>query len=390
MISIDYRPRILDEVIGHDKIVSEIKNRFKNNDFPKVTLFSGMSGIGKTTLSYIAAKIIQCSDKVDEFTPCNKCPNCIDVDKQSFMYGTFMYNCSNVDIETMRSIEDLTNTQSWVSDKKVIILEELQELSGNRKAMKNILKMLESSSKDTYFIMSTMDLQKIEKAIVNRSITYKLYPVDSMTIGEYLYNLCSSKGIVLNEEQAAVLITIAENSFGSVRQACSYLERVISGNIWSEAELKTVLHFTNYSDINNVLKLLIDSDPQVFLLPLEEEILQKVRSNAVKLAKSLIGTNLSGWEKSQLEGVLGYKPATLERVYEVIEILNDTFKFPYLNKEIIESIIIKLFLNSKSKTVLMESSQPIKPSIIETLPSNDKEADSESQNAEPKRRRRAE
>lgn len=393
MISIDDRPKTLDEIIGHDKIVAEVKTRFSNNNFPQVSYFTGLSGGGKTTFALNIAKIIQCTNKINPYTPCNQCDHCKDINNESFMLGTFMFNASNLDIEAMRDIDELTSMSSWVSEKKVIIIDELQELSGNKKAMKNILKSLEKKSDDLHFILLSMDDSKVDKAIKNRSITYKLYPVDSMIIGEYLYNLCSSKGIVLNEEQAAVLITIAENSFGSVRQACSYLERVISGNIWSEAELKTVLHFTNYSDINNVLKLLIDSDPQVFLLPLEEEILQKVRSNAVKLAKSLIGTNLSGWEKSQLEGVLGYKPATLERVYEVIEILNDTFKFPYLNKEIIESIIIKLFLNSKSKTVLMESNKP-RLLGIEELPKHDYTGSSigssESQNSEPKRRRRVE
>jgi DNA polymerase III delta prime subunit len=255
----------------------------------------------------------------------------------------------------MRAIEDLTNTTSFVSNKKVIIIDELQELSGNKKAQKNLLKALEKENKETYFILLSMDDGKVDRAVKNRAVTYKLYPVDYMKIAEYLYNICSKMNVELDEAKTDILFTVAQNSGGSVRQACAYLERVIEGNIWNEAELIDILHITTDSQINDMAIKLIDANPSIFEKDITEEILQRVKLNLIDMSKLLVGAKLEQYKMNSLQGLSGYKNANLENVYGVIETLNELFNFPYINKEIIDSILIKLFLKNKHSIPVVES-----------------------------------
>lgn len=345
MIAQKYRPKILDEIVGHDRVVKEIKDRFIKNAYPQVSYFTGLTGGGKTTFAYNIAKIIQCRNKVNEYTPCNECAFCKDISKESFINGTYMFNASNLDIESMRYIEDLTNTSSFISDKKVIIIDEFQELNSNKKAQKNLLKVLEKESKDLYFILLSMDDSKVDKSIKNRSVTYKLYPVDYSKIAEYLYTICSYEKIELNELQTDILFTIAENSGGSVRQACSYLERVIQGSLWDKKSLEETLHFVNDNTINELCLKIINQDPTLFESDISEEVLQKIKSTFIDLLKFMIGVNLEPYKKKLLDGIIGYKKLKTDNVSFIIDTLNETFKFPYLNKEIIDSILIKLFIN---------------------------------------------
>ncbi len=361
MISQEYRPLTLDKIVGHDKVVQEVRNRFLTKTWPQVSYFSGLSGGGKTTFALNIAKIIQCESPIDEYTPCNECSYCMDINKESFKLGTHMFNGSNLDTETMRDIEEITETTSAWSNKIVIILDELQELHSNKKAQKNLLKALEKENTEVYFILLSMDDSKVDKAIRGRSVHYKLFPVDYMIIGEYLYNICTSKGLELDEVKSNILITIAENSGGSVRQGCAYLERVISGNLWTEEDVNKTLNFVNSQTINNLCLQLIDQDPNIFSTELNEDVIEKIKSNLIKLSKNLVGATLSPYEKTQIDKLIGYKNATIQKVLFIIDTLNELFRFPYINKELIDSILLKIFVTKNIEQQITKSSVEDKP-----------------------------
>lgn len=367
MIAQTYRPKLLDQVIGHEGVVNEIKDRFIKNSYPQVSYFTGITGTGKTTLAYNVAKIIQCENKINNYTPCNECEYCKDINKETFMKGTYMFNASNLDIETMRYIEELTQTTSFISDKKVIIIDEFQELSSNKKAQKNLLKALERELSDVYFILLSMDDSKVDKSIKNRSVTYKLYPVDYTKIAGYLYGICESKKISLTQDQINILFSISENSGGSVRQACAYLERVIEGNIWDKESLEKILHIVNDDTVSVLCLKLISADTSLFNSSVTEEILQKVRYQLVELAKFTLGVELDSYKKNQISKLIGYKKATLPRLKFLINGLNSMFSYPYLNQEIIDTILLNLYIGSE---------QAIENQILET-----------SSDESPKRRR---
>ena len=356
MIAQTYRPKVLDEIIGHDSIVKEIKDRFIKKTYPQVSYFTGITGTGKTTLAYNVSKVIQCENKINEFTPCNQCSFCNDINKESFMKGTYMFNASNLDIETMRYIEDLTNATSFISDKKVIIIDEFQELNSNKKAQKNLLKALEKESSDLYFILLSMDDSKVDKSIKNRSVMYKLYPVDYSQIAKYLYEICEREKLTLSEDQINILFTIAENSGGSVRQACSYLDRVIESDLWTKELLEKSLKFESNETISNMCLMIIDNNPHIFKTGVNEETIQKIRQYLVELSKHILGVELEPYRKNQISNLIGYKKATLPKLKSIINGLNTIYNYPYLNQEIIDTVLLNIYMDS---SVTVSNEQPI-------------------------------
>jgi DNA polymerase III gamma/tau subunit len=255
-----------------------------------------------------------------------------------------MFNASNLDIEAMRYIEDLTNATSFISDKKIIIIDEFQELSSNKKAQKNLLKVLERESKDLYFILLSMDDSKVDKSIKNRSVMYKLYSVDFYEIAKYLYSVCEKEKLSLSEEQANLLFTIAENSGGSVRQACAYLDRVIESNLWTKDLLQEALRFESNETISNMCLMLIDNNPEIFKSGINEENIQKIRLYLVELCKYMLGVELDAYRKSQISKLIGYKNLTLSKLKTLINGLNAVYNYSYLNQEIIDTVLLNIFI----------------------------------------------
>lgn len=60
-----YRPKDFDSVVGQDIIVKTLKNSIINNSFTHAYMFFGPRGTGKTTISKIFARSINCSNNND-------------------------------------------------------------------------------------------------------------------------------------------------------------------------------------------------------------------------------------------------------------------------------------------------------------------------------------
>ena len=72
-----YRPKDFGSVVGQESLVKTLKNSVKNNSFCHAYMFFGPRGTGKTTLSKIFARTINCLSPIDG-NSCGKCDNCIN------------------------------------------------------------------------------------------------------------------------------------------------------------------------------------------------------------------------------------------------------------------------------------------------------------------------
>ena len=72
VLSLKYRPKIFSDLIGQDIISETIINSIKFNKVPNAYLFTGIRGVGKTTIARIVAKSLNCSNGFD-----NICTNII-------------------------------------------------------------------------------------------------------------------------------------------------------------------------------------------------------------------------------------------------------------------------------------------------------------------------
>jgi DNA polymerase-3 subunit gamma/tau len=353
-----YRPSTLESMYGHSIIVKEFKKRFKENKIPHAILLTGITGVGKTTFIRIIAKAIACKQKDENGNGCNICDMCQIIDNEKLSNIYFELNASNIGIDQMREIEDSSNRKAIGKyTTKIFVIDEMQELNKNKSAEKNILKVLEKPSDRCFFILAAMDSRKINNAIKNRCVHYKLNPLSFQVISKCLGDICDKEGITIdNREKAETLVTIAQNCDGSLRTAISYLERCIYSDIWEARLLLKELDIISDTNISIIINCVLKGDMNALSLEINEDVLKKIKYFLMLLYKKLNGITLSGWQTGQIKDIVNVNWDNLENV---IEGINELSKFPYLYTDLIEFHIMQIINKIKGRnSISLETTKP--------------------------------
>src|SRR3972149_5740316 len=145
MLYNDYRPKTLEEVVGHEEIKESLKSLFKENTFPHAFLFSGPSGTGKTTFARIIANMLGGNGDIIEVN---------------------IANTGGVDF--VRELNELARRSPLLGNNKVFILDEVQQLT--KEGQNAILKLLEDSPKHSYFRSELNELARRSPLLGNNKV----------------------------------------------------------------------------------------------------------------------------------------------------------------------------------------------------------------------------
>ncbi len=269
MYSTTYRPFSFPDIAGHTGIITELKNRSKEQNFPQVMIMEGNSGTGKTTIGLIIAGILNCLKPIKHddgsYSPCGICESCKNIRDEKFTRDIYFLDASSMSKDDVLNIQNIVNTCPMYDKNQIIIIDEAQELSKAGKGA--TLKLLEKKRKNTYFILCTMNEKALDRAIKSRGQTYLFRPVDSILISNYLYKVLSAEKLINDipeEFFTKGIFIIAENANGSVREGLQLLERVIYGKYYTEEAISKELGLLSYSTSVELLFDLLDKKVDFF------------------------------------------------------------------------------------------------------------------------------
>jgi DNA polymerase-3 subunit gamma/tau len=217
-----WRPQTFDEVIGQEHVVLTLKNAIANSRIAHAYLFTGSRGIGKTTVARILAKAINCADGPTP-VPCNRCSTCTEITSGRYLDVMEIDGASNRGIDEVRELRENVKYTPSEGNYKIYIIDEVHMLTDA--AFNALLKTLEEPPEHVIFIFATTEPHKIPLTILSRCQRFDFRSLSLDDISTKMKEITASESIELEE---GAIFLIARKAQGSMRDALSYLDQVVS------------------------------------------------------------------------------------------------------------------------------------------------------------------
>lgn len=216
-----WRPKNFYEVVGQQHVLTTIKNSFVLGYIHNVYLLSGIHGIGKTTLARLIAKGLNCNTSIT-YNPCNKCSNCVLINKLNFPDLIEIDAASKTRIEDIRDILENIQYIPTIGRFKVYIIDEVHMLS--RYSFNALLKTLEETPKHVKFILATTNYFKIPLTITSRCLQLHLKLINDNEIINRIIFILDKENI---KYEKYAIQEIVHNAYGSMRHAINLIDQAI-------------------------------------------------------------------------------------------------------------------------------------------------------------------
>ncbi|AMO96175.1 DNA polymerase III, subunit gamma and tau [Collimonas fungivorans] len=224
-------------------------------------LFTGTRGVGKTTLSRILAKSLNCIGADGNggitATPCGVCEACVAIDAGRFVDYIEMDAASNRGVDEMAQLLEQAVYAPSNARFKVYMIDEVHMLTNH--AFNSMLKTLEEPPEHVKFILATTDPQKIPVTVLSRCLQFNLKQMPPGHIISHLDNILGQEQI---EFETPALRLLAQGAHGSMRDALSLTDQAIAyaaGKVTLEA-VQGMLGALDQSYLIRVLDALVAKD----------------------------------------------------------------------------------------------------------------------------------
>lgn len=227
-----WRPRSFDTLIGQDHVVRALTHALSTQRLHHAWLFTGTRGVGKTTLSRILAKSLNCETGITA-TPCGTCQACTEIDTGRFVDYVELDAASNRGVDEMTQLLEQAVYSPSSGRFKVYMIDEVHMLTGH--AFNAMLKTLEEPPPHVKFILATTDPQKIPVTVLSRCLQFNLKQMAAESIVGHLQHILHEENVPF---QLPALRLLAQAAAGSMRDALSLTDQAIAysaGNLNTEA-----------------------------------------------------------------------------------------------------------------------------------------------------------
>ncbi len=261
-----WRPRTFPELLGQDSVVRALRFALSEGRVHHAYLFSGIRGVGKTTVARLLAKALNCEQGMGP-DPCGKCSACQEIDAGRFADLIEVDAASRTKVDDTRELLDNVQYAPTRGRYKVYLVDEVHMLSTH--SFNALLKTLEEPPPHVKFILATTDPQKLPVTVLSRCQKFALRRLTDTQIRDHMAAILREEGMEYDDEALVALSRAAE---GSVRDALSLLDQAIAagGGAVRAGAVRDMLGAVAPDLVHRVIAALADGDGATLLAAIDE------------------------------------------------------------------------------------------------------------------------
>ncbi|TDG25451.1 DNA polymerase III subunit gamma/tau [Paraburkholderia silviterrae] len=251
-----WRPKDFASLVGQEHVVRALTHALDGGRLHHAYLFTGTRGVGKTTLSRIFAKALNCETGVTS-KPCGVCRACREIDEGRFVDYVEMDAASNRGVDEMAALLERAVYAPVDARFKVYMIDEVHMLTNH--AFNAMLKTLEEPPPHVKFILATTDPQKIPVTVLSRCLQFNLKQMPAANIVEHLTHVLGEEKVEFEPQALRLLARAAD---GSMRDALSLTDQAIaySANQVTEEAVRGMLGALDQSYLIRLIDALVAGD----------------------------------------------------------------------------------------------------------------------------------
>jgi len=263
-----WRPRDFQSLVGQEHVVRALSHALDTGRLHHAYLFTGTRGVGKTTVSRILARALNCENGVSS-RPCGQCGACVAIEQGRFPDYVEMDAASNRGVEEMAQLLEQVVYSPVSGRYKVYMIDEVHMLSGH--AFNAMLKTLEEPPAHVVFILATTDPRKVPVTVLSRCLQFNLKNLPPALIARHLATVLEAESVPF---EPAALAQIGRAAAGSMRDALSLLDQAIAhgGGRIEDSAVREMLGVVDRRDLERLLEALVAADGRA-LVELADDML---------------------------------------------------------------------------------------------------------------------
>ena len=252
VLALKYRPQVFKDLIGQKVITETLINSLKIKKISNAYLFTGIRGVGKTTIARILAKSLNCKNGFEKICEENLCDNCKSITDSNHLDVLEMDAASKTGVDDIRDLIEFSRYGPSIAKFKIFIIDEVHMLS--KQAFNALLKTLEEPPEYLKFIFATTEIRKIPITIISRCQRFDLSRIKAEELFDYLKIVSDKENGNITDEALKLIVKMSE---GSVRDSLSLLDRAIATKENdSEINLEYAQKIFGYFDRSKLIELI--------------------------------------------------------------------------------------------------------------------------------------
>lgn len=348
-----WRPKTFDDVVGQEHVTRTLKNAIASGRVAHAYLFVGPRGIGKTSLSRIFAKAVNCL-RPNGVEPCGECEVCRAITEGNSLDVVEIDGASNNKVDNVHDILDQIQFAPVTCRYKIYIVDEVHMLTTS--AFNALLKTLEEPPPHVKFIFATTEGDKVLPTIVSRCQRFDLRKIATPVIVNRLRAICAAEKITIDED---ALLAVARGAEGGMRDALSALDQLVSfkGGALNEEDVLAVFGLVSRKAMETMAGAVLKGDVGTILRLVDEfdRAGKDMRRMTVELMASFrnllvyqhVGGKMANLDATPeqiraLEGMAGLAdPSRVLRIAEQLSDLEGRLRFSLSMRTLIEMTLIR-------------------------------------------------